>query len=119
MLIETWRQVFRFKAIAVAQVILSATPVVPITLTGNYDTSGHAMSVAVSGNYAYVADRFDGLDIIDIWDPSSPRLEGNYDTSGQAWGVAVSGNYAYVADYNDGLDIIDISDPSSPNLEGN
>ena len=55
---------FRFKAIAVAAVILSATPVVPITLTGNYDTSGRAMSVAVSGNYAYVADNDDGLDII-------------------------------------------------------
>ena len=55
---------FRFKAIAVAAVILSATPVVPITLTGNYDTSGRAMSVAVSGNYAYVADMSDGLDII-------------------------------------------------------
>ena len=57
-------QVFRFNVIAVAAVIFSATPVMPITLTGNYDTSGRAFAVAVSGNYAYLADNNDGLDII-------------------------------------------------------
>ena len=70
MLIETWRQVCRFKAIAVAAVILSATPVVPITLTGNYNTSGEARGVAVSGKYAYVADNDDGLDIIGEFRPA-------------------------------------------------
>ena len=70
---------FRFKAIAVAAVILSATPVVPQYLYGNYDTSGAAVGVAVSGNYAFVADKNDGLDIIDISDPSSPTLTGTYD----------------------------------------
>ncbi|MEC8992164.1 MAG: hypothetical protein VX656_13050, partial [Candidatus Latescibacterota bacterium] len=69
-------QVFRFNVIAVAAVIFSATPVMPITLTGNYDTSGRAFAVALSGNYAYVADGADGLDIIDISDPSSPTLAG-------------------------------------------
>ena len=78
MLIETWRQVFRFKAIAVAAVILSATPVVPITLTGNYNTSGEARGVAVSGNYAYVADDADGLDIIGELRPS-PKVTSSTD----------------------------------------
>ena len=71
---------FRFKAIAVAAVILSATPVVPITLTGNYNTSGEARGVAVSGKYAYVADYTDGLDIIKGV-PLGSSIHRNGDTS--------------------------------------
>ena len=111
-------QVFRFNVIAVAAVIFSATPVMPITLTGNYDTSGRALAVALSGNYAYVARAAHGLFIVDISNPLIPSDAGDLDTSDSAYGVAVSGNYAYVTDANDGLDIIDISDPSSPTLAG-
>ena len=93
--------------------------IVTPTLIGWYDTSGVAYDVDVSGNYAYVADGVDGLDIIDISTPASPTLVGNYDTSGEASGVTVNGNYAYVADGTDGLDIIDISTPASPSLAGN
>ena len=71
---------FRFKAIAVAAVILSATPVVPITLTGNHDTSDNAYGVAVSGNYAYVADFNAGLDIITgAWFRSSTKVTSSTD----------------------------------------
>ena len=76
------------------------------SLLGTYDTSGFAIGVAVSGNYAYVADDVSGLHILDISTPSSPSLLGTYDTSGNSGGVAVSGNYAYVADDGDGLHII-------------
>jgi hypothetical protein len=84
------------------------------TLVGNYDTFGYAYGVQVVGNYAYVADRDSGLQIIDISNPTTPTLKGNYDTSGYAWGVQVVGNYAYVADGYSGLQIIDISNPSTP-----
>jgi hypothetical protein len=89
------------------------------TLVGNYDTSGYAISVQVVGNYAYVADRDSGLQIIDISNPTTPTLKGNYDTSGYAYGVQVVGNYAYVADDYSGLQIIDISNPTTPTLKGN
>src|SRR5687767_8751998 len=61
---------------------------------GGYDTSGTAVGVAVSGNYAYVADYTAGLQVIDVSNPASPQRVGGYDTSGLASGVAVSGNYA-------------------------
>ncbi|MDB9451743.1 DUF4347 domain-containing protein [Dolichospermum circinale] len=89
------------------------------TLVGNYNTSGGAWGVQVVGNYAYVADYYSGLQIIDISNPTTPTLKGNYDTSGIADGVQVVGNYAYVADYNSGLQIIDISNPTTPTLKGN
>jgi Ca2+-binding RTX toxin-like protein len=70
--------------------------------------------VQVIGNYAYVADSFSGLQIIDISNPLTPTLKGNYDTSGSAYGVQVVGNYAYVADGEGGLKIIDVSEFTNP-----
>jgi len=88
------------------------------TFVGSYDTPDSARGVTVSGNYAYVADGYSGLQIIDIGNPESPTLKGSYNTPGWAWGVTVSGNYAYVADRNSGLQIIDISNPESPTFKG-
>jgi Ca2+-binding RTX toxin-like protein len=74
--------------------------------------------VQVLSNYAYVADEFSGLQIINISNPTAPTFVGNYNTSGKALGVQVLGNYAYVADEGSGLKIINISDPVTPALAG-
>jgi hypothetical protein len=74
--------------------------------------------VAVSGNYAYVADEAAGLQVIDVSNPANPQRVGGYDTSGFAQSVAVSGNYAYVADYAAGLQVIDVSNPANPQRVG-
>jgi len=93
-------------------------------LTGNYNTTGSARDVTVSGNYAYVADASAGLQIIDISSPTSPTFIGNYcspqtnNVNPSSVDVAISGNYAYLAEGVTGLQIIDISNPSSPTLTG-
>ena len=51
---------------------------------GGYDTSGYAWGVAVSGNYAYVADDAAGLQVIDVSNPANCVRVGGYDTSGTA-----------------------------------
>ena len=81
---------------------------------GYYDTPDFALGVFVSGSYAYVADGYAGLRIIDVSNPSSPYEAGYYDTPDFARGVFVSGSYAYVADNEAGLRIINVSNPSSP-----
>lgn len=44
---------------------------------GGYDTSGSAaVGVAVSGNFAYVADENAGLQVIDVSNPANPRRVG-------------------------------------------
>jgi LVIVD repeat len=48
---------------------------------GGYDTSGTAFGVAVSGNYAYVADADAGLQVIDINNPANPQRVGGFDAS--------------------------------------
>jgi len=68
----------------------------------------------VSGNYAYVADRYNGLAVFDISDPTNPGAPVYEETSGEANSVYVSGNYAYMADGVWGLAIIDVSDPTNP-----
>jgi len=89
-----------------------------LTFVGSYNTPGWANGVAVSGDYAYVADGYLGLRVIDIKNPASPTEVGFYDTPIFSGDVKVSGNYAYVADKSSGLRIINISIPSSPREEG-
>ena len=67
---------------------------------GSYNTTGYANNVAISGNYAYIADGSEGLVIVNIEDPSNPTFVGNYSTDGYVHRVAISGNYAYVAARN-------------------
>ena len=88
------------------------------SLLGSVSTIGGARKVVINGNYAYVADSFSGLAIIDISDPTNPGVPTYMDTTGEALGVSVRGDYAYVADGASGLHIIDISDVSSPSLTG-
>ena len=82
-------------------------------LVSSCDTVGFANSIAVSGNYAYIADENNGLVIIDITDKSTPKIIETY-SDDSAYAVTVAGNYAYIADYWDGIVIVNISNPSVP-----
>jgi hypothetical protein len=94
------------------QVINVSNPANP-QWAGSYDTSGRAYGVALSGNYACVADLEAGLQVLDVSDPANPQWVGGCNTRGySAVGVAVSGNYAYVADGDWGLAIFNL--PSAP-----
>ncbi|GAG04484.1 unnamed protein product, partial [marine sediment metagenome] len=91
-----------------------------------------ARTIFISGKYAYVAaDTDDGVEILDISDPSNPTHVGSInDTTCDAAnndecmldgarGIYVSGKYAYVAAISDdGVEILDISDPSNPTHVG-
>ena len=90
-----------------------------VYLIGHFGGNRDSWEVVVSDNYAYVADDFNGLLIINISDPTTPTLTRSYNTTGIAEAVAVSGSYAYVADFDNGLVIVNISEPENPTLEGN
>ena len=81
-----------------------STPTSPIEV-GSLDTPGDAQGVAVSGSYAYVADRLAGLRVIDVSVPSSPADMGYDDTPGEAVNVTVAGGYVYVAELDAGMEI--------------
>ena len=80
-----------------------------------------ARSVFVQGDYAYVVSSGDdGLQVIDISDPTNPVGVGQLTDTGALTlvdpiSVFVQGNYAYVASSGEnGLQVIDISDPTNP-----
>ena len=80
-----------------------------------------ANDVAVSGNFAYVADwvsstgppgqALGGLKIFDVSDPANPTLVDTYYTHGATRrGIQIVDDRAYVCDEGEGLIILDISD---------
>lgn len=83
-------------------------------------TSGFAHRVTVSGDYAFVADDSDGLEIIDISDPINPTkvYSYTYNTSDAIFDTFIDGNTLYVAHGGHGLFIFDITDKESPTLLG-
>ncbi|MFH2054698.1 MAG: FlgD immunoglobulin-like domain containing protein [bacterium] len=84
-------------------------------------TPGIASWVAVEGDYAYVADEFEGLSIVDISDPYDLRFVSNfmpwpvtYDgRPGRFYYVAVKNGYVYLSGRY-GVAVIDATDPYNP-----
>jgi len=101
---------------------LSSVPVTVTTFTpgelSSLSIPGTANSVAVSGNYAYVAAGAAGLQVVDVSNRQNPTVIGALDTAGDARDIKVVGNLAYVADGPGGLCVIDVSNPLSPVLVG-
>ena len=98
---------------------LMMTPVIVNT----YVTAGEALGVSVSGSTVFVADYNAGLQILDITNPTMPRVlatvpnsPGTPNNPAFASGVAVSGNTVFVADQGAGLQIVDITDLTAPRV---
>jgi hypothetical protein len=70
------------------------------------------------GSYAYVADEFFGLQVIDVTNPANPVIVGVADTPGNANGIAVAGSYAYLTVGSAGLQVIDVTNPVVPVFVG-
>ena len=67
---------------------------------------------------AFVADDWEGLQVINISDPTNPQAETSLLKGDYSYDVVVDRNYAYVANYACGLKIIDISNPTFPSEIG-
>jgi len=91
-------------------------PAAPLLLGAvNLPDSGY--DVVVSGDYAFVAAGWAGLQSVDVRDPSAPALVGACDL-GEAWDIALSGNNALIAAGDAGLKIVDVSNAAAPEVVG-
>ncbi len=88
-------------------------PANPVELV-KFRTPEIVRSVAVSGDYAYVANENAGMRVINISDPGNLFEVGFINVSYKAYDIAIIGNYAYLADKSYGLRVIDISVPTNP-----
>ena len=80
----------------------------------------HAHDVYVARTYAYVANGEDGIAIIDIERPESPKLDQMFNDGGKlndAHGVKIAMTnaslYGYVADGKNGLKVLQLTDPET------
>ena len=94
----------------------SAQPIIPKKLGVYYNESGISQDVFISGDIAYIADGPDGLEIVNISNPSSSNRLGGIDNGGTSGSqsIFVSGDYAYLGNYGNNLRILNISDPTKP-----
>jgi hypothetical protein len=89
---------------------------------GSYDTpspkpnspaAGSGNDVALQDHFAFLAQGWRGLRILDVADPANPIEISSVALQGDARAVAVDGTFAYVILEPGSLAIIDISDPTS------
>ena len=87
-------------------------------LEGTYDSGGYCMDIAVSDDYAYLANQDDGLFVVDISDPANPYQVGFNPSCWCSRGIDVSGGLAYVAiacgDDHGQLKVVSVTDPQNP-----
>jgi hypothetical protein len=78
-------------------------------LYGGFGIS-YAIDIYASGNYAYVADLYNGLHIVEVTNPKEPDYKKGIALAG-ATDIAVSGDYLYLTLQSSGMSILDISTP--------
>lgn len=83
-----------------------------------FHTPGEARDIIVKGDYAYVADGEDGLQIIDITKIEDCYIIGNFDTDGKASSICLQNDFIYIANWENGIQIIDVSDKENPCISG-
>ena len=80
--------------------------------SGHINTVGFTKSIAVYEDYAYLANELNGLTLLDISNPQSPRFIENLHTAANTVHLQIIDHYLYCA--SGGLLILDISDPENP-----
>lgn len=83
---------------------------IPLGLSVGYD-------IVVQDDYAFVSDN-EGVDIINIANPSKPNKVSEFNSPDGAFGLLINNDNLYIASDSDGLEIVDISDPENTELKG-
>jgi hypothetical protein len=83
-------------------------------LIGELTGLGNTRQLVVSGGYAFITSREEGMFIVDVREPSAPKLVHHYDTAELATAIAVSGEVAAVGNRFAGIELLDVSTPAEP-----
>jgi hypothetical protein len=94
-------------------------PSAPALLNRFQNITSNPRDVNVENGYAYIADGYGGVEVVDVSDPMNPSVTGYVDLIDGSTGIKVDGDFAYVSEYIlGGLQVVDISNPGNPNLTG-
>lgn len=92
----------------------STTTILNLELVSTLPLPGNARSVALKGNLAYISLIYDGLAIVDISNPETPRLIRHIRQGLSPMYLAIEGDICFEGDRNRGLQVLDLSEPTSP-----
>jgi hypothetical protein len=81
-------------------------------------TGNDAFGFKIAGDYAFVTELSNGVEVVDISDPSLPSIVAHWPCRYRTNDIAISGNYAFVAEWDSGMSVLDISDPVNPTYLG-
>ena len=81
---------------------------------------GTANDIALSGDYALVANSANSVDIVSVADPTSPAIVGNFVTNGFVTAVGARGDYGYAVTFNSPptFYVFSLANPLQPQLVG-
>lgn len=82
-------------------------------IINEFDTPGTALDIKVKDNYAYVADKYAGLQVYRFDANMNPTLIKTFDTDGYAENVDLKNNYVAVSSTSGGVYLYDISNPEN------
>ena len=68
----------------------------------------------LDGDYAYLAAGDGGLVIVDIGDPTAPRVVSRVTGEGYVYDIDVNGRVVYLALGERGIVTVDVADPENP-----
>lgn len=90
---------------------------------GSFSQGGFSRDIVVNGNYGYIANGFNGLQVVDISTIGNISLVGNimppYVAGRSAYNLLLNNNYLYMTDRTGGLLTYDVSVSASPVLTSN
>jgi len=90
-----------------------SNPAAPVYV-GEYDLPGRMMyAVRVSGEYAYLADRNNGLYVFDVTDPTAPEIVSSLIGINNLWNLDIRGDYLLLSSM-EGVWLVNVSNPADP-----
>jgi len=98
------------------QIIDVSNPQMPVRIGGV--RKGDTSDLEVVGQYAYVADYHQGLEIYNVSNPTNAVMVARLSFGGNPEDIRVLGGFAYLAGQFGGLSIVNIENPAQPFLAG-
>ncbi len=84
-------------------------------LTGSCKLGNIPYTFAIHGNYAFVANIFRGLQVVDIRNPEAPVLVNSDESQGRHLvDIVIRDNFAFVLSDEEGLAVFNIENPETP-----
>jgi len=87
-----------------------------VNFIGSIELAGFPIDLAVSSDYAFIADFGTGIRAIDIQNPALPVEAGCYTTANSLFSLICAADTVYCCMGTDGIEVIDFSIPAAPEL---